>query len=29
MDVAGPAYVNKETNYYTKGGTGNPVPPFV
>jgi leucyl aminopeptidase len=25
MDVAGPAYVNKETNYYTKGGTGFPV----
>jgi leucyl aminopeptidase len=25
MDIAGPAYVNKETNYYTKGGTGFPV----
>jgi len=25
MDIAGPAYVNKDSNYYTKGGTGFPV----
>jgi leucyl aminopeptidase len=25
MDIAGPAWVNKESDYYTKGGTGFPV----